>query len=142
MQRFKVYTKKKFEYELSRIRNEYGLSYWKDITDIMSNECDCFINEHVYKFDTDVRGMMLVIYSTVDVNNDRTREHGCDAVRVVLRWITKNGILYRKVKTHKRIETLFDNLECTIVESLKLSNEELIKGRWTHSEEYDYLKAI
>lgn len=127
---FAVYSKKKFEYELSRIRKENGIGGWIDITERVAELSDGEIYEYVYAIPTNINKLNVVIYSSVDFETDVTREIGSDAVRVILLWETKNGILVNHVKKHLRIETLFSNLERTIVDNVYFTKQKLYSIKW------------
>lgn len=112
---YAVYSKEKFERELTRIRWKHGLSYWKDITSEMEEISGVHINEYVYAFQTNIGGLRLVVYSSVDMDTGLTRDIGSDAVRVIYVWHLKNGnIIYHRLRKHLRIKSLFENLEETI----------------------------
>ncbi|MNV17879.1 hypothetical protein D3C71_1086810 [compost metagenome] len=73
--------------------------------------------EHIYRLPTRNRAVDIIIYSSVDINTNEVRDHGTDAVRVVMRWTTKKGPVFKALHTHQRITTLFKNLESTIVKA-------------------------
>lgn len=126
---FRYFSKQKFEYELSRIRRENGLGCWTDVTDTVANSW-----EYVYSLPTNVGGLSILIYSSVDVNTNFTRDFGSDAVRVVYRWNTQNGVLYHSISKHQRIDTLFLNLEKTIMNNCNVMMFYLKSIKWTNEE--------
>jgi hypothetical protein len=73
--------------------------------------------ERVYCIPTYNRAVTIIVYSSVDIRTNKVREHGADRVRVVYRWKTRNGMLYRKGAWHNRVEGLFSNL-CETVNRL------------------------
>jgi hypothetical protein len=73
--------------------------------------------EHVYKISTKNKSVDIIVFSSVDVRTGKTREKGTDCVRLVLRWTTKYGEIYKKLGKHYRLETLFDNMEKTVREA-------------------------
>lgn len=126
MSKFKVFTKAKFEYELSRIRRENNLPCWKNVTDEFPDSL-----EYIYSFPLDgIGGLSILIFSSVDVRTDATRDNGSDAVRIVYRWITKNGDLYRHISKHTRIDTLFLNIEKSIMNNYYVKLFYLKSMKW------------
>ena len=107
------YSQKHFEYELKGIllRNKAG--FVEDIT----NEFNGEVQEHVYKVSTANRAVSILIYSSVSVQANKVRDIATDAVRIVLRWKTKYGYMYKRICKHYRLKTLFGNLERTIIEA-------------------------
>lgn len=126
MSKFKVFTKAKFEYELSRIRRENNLSCWKDVTDEFPDSL-----EYIYSIPLEIGGLSILIFSSVDVRTDTTRDNGSDAVRVVYRWKTKNGDLYKHISKHTRIDTLFLNLEKSIMNNYDVKSFYLKSIKWS-----------
>ena len=126
MSKFKVFTKAKFEYELSRIRRENNLSCWKDVTNEFPNSL-----EYIYSIPLEIGGLSILIFSSVDVRTDTTRDNGSDAVRVVYRWKTKNGDLYKHISKHTRIDTLFLNLEKSIMNNYDVKSFYLKSIKWS-----------
>ena len=127
---YKQFSKQKFEYELSRIRRENGLGGWTDVTDYIENSW-----EYIYSLPTNIGGLSILIFSSVDINTNFTRDFGSDAVRVIYRWNTRNGVLYHRICKHKRIDTLFLNLEKTIVNNCNVMMFFLRSINWTKNEE-------
>lgn len=126
MSKFKVFTKAKFEYELSRIRRENNLSCWKDVTNEFPDSL-----EYIYSIPLEIGGLSILIFSSVDVRTDTTRDNGSDAVRVVYRWKTKNGDLYKHISKHTRIDTLFLNLEKSIMNNYDVKSFYLKSIKWS-----------
>lgn len=127
---YKTISKSKFEYELIRIKNENGLCGWSEVSEELAKEGDGCIFEYVYSFKTNIKGLELIIYSSINIFDNISRGYGSDAVRVVQRWKTKNGILYRKVRKLLRVESLFTNLEKAILDNVVIEQDELY-GSWT-----------
>lgn len=111
------FSKKQFEYDLKGIcfRNNFRTPI--NYTEEHRNEGG-ETWEHIYKIQTKNPAVAVLIYSSVDVNTNYVREKGGDAVRVVVRWNTRNGARYKAAATHYRIKTLFENLEKTLVREI------------------------
>jgi len=127
---YRKFSNKQFVYEVNGImvknklffkRNKEDKDSWKaeDVTHQIPNTW-----EHVYSVPTKKPWIDLLIYSSVSLADHHTRDIGADAVRVVQRWRGFNGEMgYRAVhfnpnsvtKRHNRVETLFQNLEKTLV---------------------------
>lgn len=117
---FARYSRKRFEYELSRIKKENTdcVGYWKDITEeIRKEQVDFEVWEYIYSYMTKNISVQVLIFSSVDSRYNCTRDYGKDAVRLVYKWKTKNGFLYKRIGRHNRTERLFELIEKTIVES-------------------------
>ncbi len=71
--------------------------------------------EKIYKLKSKNPAVEVLLYSSIDVNENSVRNRGNDAVRVVLCWNTKKGKRYKRVAKHYRLETLFKNLENTLL---------------------------
>lgn len=129
MANFKIFSRKKFEYELSRIRRENNLSCWNDVTDDYPDSW-----EYIYSIPISyIGGLSILIFSSVDLCEDCTRDIGSDAVRVVYRWNTRNGVLYHHIKKHNRVEKLFINLEKTIVNNYNVMPFYLRSIKWSEA---------
>lgn len=114
------YTKKNYEFNFMTWRKQHKIGEFFDTQpDLIRNGYP--VNEVVYVVRTHRRDLNILIYTSIDVRNEKVRTKGSDAVRVVLVWKNKNTgkRYYRKVKKHLRITTLFDNLENTITSTLK-----------------------
>lgn len=122
--KYRSYSKKEFEFkirEIYRINNLFCKLV--DVTERVGEIVPVY--EHVYSVPTKSSAVALLIYSSVDIRNARTREIGSDAVRIVMQWTIKKRNdegqviatkrVYRKVAKHLRIDTLFQNLEKTIL---------------------------
>lgn len=119
------FTRKHFEYELRGILIQNKLGKMEDYTDefiLQGNQTF----EKIYKLKSRNPSVEVLLYSSVDVNENQVRKKGADAVRIVLCWNTKKGKRYKKVAKHLRIETLFKNVENTLL-SLK---EEVFNLKW------------
>jgi hypothetical protein len=114
MREYYKFSKKHFEYELKgiTIRNKFKspILYTEEYINL-GNETW----EHIYLLPTKNKSVDILIYSSIDVNTNKVRDNGSDAVRVVLRWSTKNGFVFKAIHTHYRLKTLFNNLERTII---------------------------
>lgn len=104
------FSKKHFEYGVRNFLIKNRLGFMKDITEeYIAEGNDTW--ERVYSISTRNRAVDILVYSSVDIKTDYVREHGDDAVRLVLRWKTRNGYVYKRIAKHLRIETLFQNMK-------------------------------
>ncbi|MNB72090.1 hypothetical protein D3C81_333580 [compost metagenome] len=110
------FSKKHFEFELKGITLRNGFRSAQLYTDEYRSEGG-ETWEHIYLLPTRNRAVDIIIYSSVDINTNEVRDHGTDAVRVVMRWKTKKGPVYKALHTHQRITTLFKNLENTLTKA-------------------------
>lgn len=105
--------------------------FFGDITEDFKKENDTW--ERIYEIPTQNKAVSIVVFSSVDLRTNPTREKGKDAVRIVLKWKTKNGDMYKRVAKHLRIETLFDNLKRSLKEAksqiFKLNYKEFSKSK-------------
>lgn len=118
MSNYYQFTKAHFEYELKGIliRNKAG--FMEDITnDWLKEGKDTW--ERIYKISTKNKSVDIILFSSIDIRTGKVRNNGTDRVRVVKRWKTKNGFLYKKIHHHNRLSTLFKNLEQTITTTQK-----------------------
>jgi hypothetical protein len=124
---FCVYSKEEFEDELKSIVNGIGLPIY-NIQDITKPLIDKGFNtkERIYKIKTSQANKCIIIYSSIDIRTDRTRDIGSDALRVVIWLRTKQGDFFKSYKKHYRIETLFINLAKSIEE---INNKEIASFR-------------
>jgi hypothetical protein len=108
MKTFKNFTKSHFEYELKGIliRNKLGLMKEIELEGTF---------ERVYEVSTKNKAVSIIIFSSVNQNNNQMRDKDSDCVRVVLKWTTKYGEVFQRVGKHYRLETLFNNLEKTLL---------------------------
>lgn len=120
-----VFTKEQFENELQLIALNNGLTL-DSIKDITSPLIDKGFNtkERIYKVKTSQSNKAIIIYSSVDIRTNKTRNIGSDCLRVVIWLRTKQGDFFKSYKKHYRIDTLFNNLNKTIKEL----NEQEIKS--------------
>lgn len=110
--------KKHFEYGVRNFLISNKMGFLKDITEQYLADGN-ITWEHVYSISTRNSSVDIIVYSSVDVRTSHVREHGDDAVRLVLRWKTKNGYVYKRLGKHLRIKTLFDNMYKTIASANK-----------------------
>jgi hypothetical protein len=113
MRKYYQFGKKHFEYGVRNFLIENKLGFLKDITEGYKAEGNDTW-EHVYSISTANRAVEIIVYSSVDIRTSHVREHGDDAVRLVLRWKTRNGYIYKKLAKHLRINTLFNNMQKTV----------------------------
>lgn len=109
--------RKHFEYEMRGLLIKNKLGFMEDITDELSLEGPLW--ERVYKVSTKNKSLDIIVYSSVDIRTNYVRENSMDAVRLVLRWKTKSGYVYKKISKHLRIETLFFNIKKSLIEANK-----------------------
>lgn len=101
--------KKHFEYGVREFLINNKLGFLKDVTqDYIEERGSTW--ERIYTVSTKNRSVDIMIFSSIDMRTNYVREHGDDAVRIVMRWKTKNGYVYSKVAKHLRINTLFNNM--------------------------------
>lgn len=114
---FKVMEKNEFEMELKGIITRLGLKVEgiQDITDAL-NANNFGTKERIYKVKTAQSNKAILIYSSIDIRTDKSRDIGSDAVRVVVWLKTEQGNFFKSFKKHYRIKTIFKNLENTIKE--------------------------
>jgi hypothetical protein len=110
--------KKHFEYGVREFLIKNRLGFLKDITEQYIAEGN-ITWEHVYAISTANKSVDIIVYSSVDMRTSQVRQHGEDAVRLVLRWRTKNGYMYKKLSKHLRIATLFNNMHKTVEQAQK-----------------------
>jgi len=72
----------------------------------------------VYIFPSKNKAVQVIIFSSVDIKSEKVREVGNDAVRLVYNRTTRNGVMYKKIGKHYRVESLFNNLEGTLDKAL------------------------
>ena len=113
MKRYYKYTKKHFEWGVRNFLIENKLGFLKDITEEYINEGN-ETWERIYSISTRNRAVDILVYSSIDIRTNQTRDCGDDAVRLVLRWKTKNGYVYKRIAKHLRIKTLFDNMKKSV----------------------------
>jgi hypothetical protein len=116
--RYKKYWKSGFQKNLSTFARTGVMNGWDEISTELENN-DIPINEYVYRVKLKCNYASIIIYSSVDKITDETREKGCDAVRIIYEWKTKNGKIYCKIATRKRIKKLFENIKISVVEASK-----------------------
>jgi hypothetical protein len=110
------FSKKHFEYGVKGILINKRAGFLEDITDEWLNSGK-ETWERIYKISTKNRAVDIIIFSSIDMRTNEVREIGADAVRVVTRWTTRRGELFKRVGKHLRIKTLFNNLEKSILKA-------------------------
>lgn len=106
---YKRYSKKQFEYFLRGLLIENKLGFLSDVT----NQHKSW--EYIYEVTTRNRAVSIIIFSSVDMRTNKTRDNGNDRVRIIMRWKTKKGDVYKRIARHNRLETLFDNVKSTLL---------------------------
>lgn len=106
------YTKAQFVQTMRKMADAYHLAYIGNFVP----EVDTY--EYVYRMATKNPKVDILIYSAIDKRTNKMRDNGKDAVRLIMRWQTKNGYIYKHLAKHLRIETLFVNIRKTLVDSV------------------------
>lgn len=106
------FSKAKFEYELNGICKRNNLKNPVDITEEL--RVDNNLLEYTYEIFTKNPSVSFIVFSSIDLRTGRVRDKGSDALRVILKWKTRKGFYYKSLKNHKRITSVFLNLEKTI----------------------------
>lgn len=114
---YRRYNKTQFEVTMSKISDMYHLGRIHDITTEIEKESNMKYYEYVYAMPTRNPAVDFVIYSSISRKDDEMRDNAKDAVRIVMRWATKNGNVYKFLAKHLRIDTLFVNIRKTLVEA-------------------------
>jgi hypothetical protein len=117
-EQFKAFHRVEFEKEMWTRLRRCGGGWMKDITYDYIREGG-FTKEHIYSVSTKNKSVDIIIFSSLLRDGQYSRAKGMDAVRVVLRWKTKHGSLYKRVHKHLRVHTLFENLISTIISTQK-----------------------
>ena len=116
MRRYYQFSKNHFEYDVRNFLIKNKLGFLSDITqDYIADGGETW--ERIYKISTRNRSVDIIVFSSVDMRSNHVRENGDDAVRLVMRWKTKNGYVYKKLAKHLRIKTLFNNMHKTVKEA-------------------------
>lgn len=113
---YKQYWKSEFQGTLSSFAKSNGMIGWQEVSEELEGD-DVPIREFVYRISLRNPSASIIVFSSVDKATERTRENGTDAVRIIYEWKTKNGLIYSKIAKRNREETLFQNLEDSIVEA-------------------------
>lgn len=113
MRKYCKYSKKHFEFGIRNFLIENKLGFFSEITQEFLDEGN-ETWERIYKISTKNPSLDIILFSSVDIRTDSVRESSEDAVRLVLRWKTKNGYVYKKLAKHLRIKTLFENIEKSV----------------------------
>lgn len=108
--------KKHFEYGVRGFLIENKLGFLKDITQDYIAEGNVTW-ERVYTISTRNKSVEILVFSSVDMRTDFAREYGDDAVRLVMRWKTRNGYVYKRISKHLRIQTLFQNMHKAVAQA-------------------------
>lgn len=98
---------------MHKISATYNLAFSYDVTQEI--EFAVKIEEYVYALPTRNHSVKILIYSSVSKKTNAMRNNGNDAVRIVMKWTTKNGDRYKFLTKHLRIKTLFVNIRKTLV---------------------------
>lgn len=117
MREYYQYGKKHFEFEMRRLLIENKLGFLSEITDEFLSDKHTW--ERIYKVSTKNPSLDIIIFSSVDIRTNYVRDYSADAVRLVFRWKTKNGYVYKKLAKHLRLRTLFSNVKKTLESAQK-----------------------
>jgi hypothetical protein len=123
---FKEFSCTQFESQINRIIYP---SRAKDITKELQLSGNPTM-ERIYEVRTKNPKVIIIIFSSVDVRTNATRENGKDRVRLVMRWETRNGYRYRHLDRRNRTDELFKNIS----ESFNEAKTEVFsceKFKWT-----------
>lgn len=118
MRQYYKFGKKHFEFNVRDFLIKNRMGFLTDITDEYIAEGGNTW-ERIYTISTANKSVQIMIFSSVDVRTSYVREHGADMVRLVLRWKTRNGYVYKSLAHHQRIETLFNNMKKTVENAQK-----------------------
>lgn len=83
-----------------------------NITDIIENKH--WLNEYVFSIKTWNKSIFIIVFSSILINTKLWRKIWEDSVKIVYKWETKEGILYRKIAHLQRVEGFFKNFNDTI----------------------------
>jgi len=119
---FTTYTKKQFYFFLIQTMKE--LKMYGKCLEVTEQFPDTW--EAVYSIPTRNKSVDIVVYSSVDLRTQRTRDKGADMVRIVLRWKTKDGFMYKRIAHRERLVTLFANVKKSIADA----NEKAFGLKW------------
>jgi hypothetical protein len=123
---FKEFSGSQFESQLNRIIYP---SWAEDITIELQLSGNPTM-ERIYKIPTKNGSVKIIIFSSVDVRTNATRENGQDRVRLVMQWKTCNGYRYRHLDRRNRTEELFKNISKSI-DKAKTEVFSCDKFKWT-----------
>jgi hypothetical protein len=116
VRQYKQFGEKQFLFNVRDFLIKNKLGYMKEVTqDYIADGGMTW--EKIYTVSTANKSVEIIIFSSIDIRTGYVREHGDDAVRMVLRWKTKNGYVYKSLGKHLRIETLFNNMQKTITKA-------------------------
>ncbi len=114
--RYYKYTRKQFEFKLKGILLTNKCGFMKDITENYKADGN-ETWERIYSISTKNKSVEIMVFSSIDINTESVRDIGGDSVKLVMVWNTKNGKVYKKLAHHYRLNTLFSNIEKTIIEA-------------------------
>lgn len=100
-------SKKYFEYKIISGLIKYDLGYLKDYTEKWEDEGHS-TDEYVYIIKTFNKSLDILIFSSISINANKSCRN--DKVRVILKWKTNYGILYKKFSKFYIDDSLFNNL--------------------------------
>lgn len=115
MSGYAIVYQSEFESWLTDIKDELRpkLDYWRSVTDHLNHlqaGKGPQIKEAIYDIDTANRALIIRIYSSILEREETSRRMGTDRVRIILRWKTKNGVLFYNYKELNRVSGLQVNL--------------------------------
>ena len=118
MPEYRSFWKSEFQNMLSSMVGTGNLCRWEEVSEELQNE-ESLIWEYVYRFSTKNSSVSILIYSSISKNNDKTRNVGSDAVRLVCEWQIKNGTVYKKFAKHNRVENMLNTVKKSITSQAK-----------------------
>jgi hypothetical protein len=131
MRQYKQFGEKQFLFSVRDFLIKNKLGFIKEITaDYIADGGNTW--EKIFTVSTANKSVEIMIFSSIDVRTGYVREHGGDMVRLVLRWKTRNGYVYKSLAHHQRIDTLFNNIQKTVEKAqqsvFNLNYKEFTKG--------------
>ncbi|ELV8627402.1 hypothetical protein ACOIYL_004467 [Vibrio parahaemolyticus] len=132
MSNYTPFWKSEFQRCLTSLNGKGNILHWDEISEVIEEYEGIPIWEYVYEVHLKTPAATILVFSSVYKNDDRSREVNSDAVRLVYRWETQNGVLYAKIAKKYRVESLFENLASELIAA---SNDcfDLGKYNWTNS---------
>lgn len=124
--RYVSFSRKQFEFGLIQVANEIRTKVggWSDITEeYLRDNPETY--ERVYRFRTNKKGVEVIIFSSIPVDNERVRSLGSDSVKLVYRWKNSNGDYeYARGRHHYRTQNLLGNMKKSLIEMCTGSNKQ------------------
>ena len=112
---FYRFTKAQFDYYMGRISEVYQIPMAREITKEIVDFTKSEIKEYVYSVQMPNKYVDILIYTAIDLRTDEMRDNGSDAIRLVMRWKTKNWYVCKKISKHLRLRTMFVNIRKSLL---------------------------